>query len=407
MSHAPGSGAQKWALAFAAILIISAVVAYKQRRKTANEEKAAFQQKWQFKASGPVTGLALGDDGTVYATSADGFLWALDSSGKLQWKFEAGPMQAGPTLGEDGNAYLLNSKQEIFRVDRSGSLIWSGLGGPYADKVGGLAQAIDSDYLYTFWRGQPRAVRLSRGKIDWEAGVGYTGLGSISVLPGGKIVYTGLGRVEEAGFEGRIVWQYPVIDPPVTVDMLLKNNGRGPIGNFWVQSGIAVGADGTLYAGVARSKMVALSSDGTLRWEFKVTPGVDDRATPVISQDGTIYFASGDWKLHSLNPDGTEKWALDMGSPVATTPLLAEDGTIYVLNSTGLMAASPEGKLLARLQIGGAAISSPTLGLDGTVYVGMETGKVIAFAGIHGGLMKSPWPKFQADLANSGRAPQY
>lgn len=406
MSHARSS-TQKWMLAIAASLILCAVVGYQLRRKSAPEERALFQQKWQFTASGPITGLALADDGTLYATSADGFLWAFDSSGKLQWKFEVGPMRAGPTLGQDGTAYLVNSKQEIFSVDRSGSLIWSGLGGPYADmNTGGVAQGVDSDYLYTFWRGQLRAVRLSSGKIDWDAGVGYTNLASVSVLPGGNIVYPGAGRIDEAGFEGKTVWQYPVIDPPVTVDMLLKNNGHGPIGNFWVQSGIAVGADGTLYASVARSKMVAITSDGNLRWEFKVTPGVDNRATPLISQDGTIYFASGDWKLHALNPDGTEKWAIDVGCPNVVTPVLAEDGTIYVLNSTGLIAISPDGKLLARVGIGGAVQSSPTLGPDGTVYVGMETGKIVAFAGTHGALMKSPWPKFQADLANSGRAPQ-
>jgi hypothetical protein len=28
----------------------------------------------------------------------------------------------------------------------------------------------------------------------------------------------------------------------------------------------------------------------------------------------------------------------------------------------------------------------------------------VAFAGAHGGLMHSPWPKFQGDIANSGRS---
>jgi len=51
---------------------------------------------------------------------------------------------------------------------------------------------------------------------------------------------------------------------------------------------------------------------------------------------------------------------------------------------------------------GSRAQSSPTLAPDGTVYMATYDAKVIAYTGGHGGL--SPWPNYQADLANTGAA---
>jgi len=59
------------------------------------------------------------------------------------------------------------------------------------------------------------------------------------------------------------------------------------------------------------------------------------------------------------------------------------------------------------VDIAGGLESSPTLGPDGTIYVASRAGKILALAGTHGALMNSPWPKFQADLANTGRAPRF
>jgi len=239
---------------------------------------------------------------------------------------------------------------------------------------------------------------------------------------------------------GRIVWQYPAMNPPPSADMLISNGGQAPLGNFWLDSGIAVGGDGTLYAGAVdepgnarrtNSRLVALTSDGMYKWEFHAETLSVNRATPVIATDGTVYFGSGNAMLYALSSNGKKKWAVDTGAGILAM-MLSEDGTVYVLNSSALVAVSPDGKLLTRNPIAQLAeppraqviaISteerkvltklpadtsvspSPTLAADGTVYVGSHGGKVVAFAGTHGGLMNSPWPKFQGDLANSGRSP--
>jgi len=365
--------------------------------------------KWEYEAKGPITaGLALADDGTLYAASEAGFLYALDSSGNLKWKFDTGPVKAAPAIGTDGTIYVTNQDEQILAINPTGTLQWSAGGGPYADKqIAWVANALDPNYLYTPWRGQIRAIRLTSGAVDWSAGMGFEKNGSLSILSFGLIVYPGAGSLDALNSTGATQWQYPPMNPPLATDARFRNSGRTPQGNFWLDSEIAVGADNTLYACVADSRLVALDSDGHQKWEFKTNLHSLNRASPVIATDGTIYFASNDDYLYALNPDGTKKWSLDSGGTFSATPVLAQDETIYALSSVSLMAVSPEGKVLAASPAPGALESSPTLAPDGTVYVGSRSGKIIAFAGSHGPLMNSAWPKFQHDLANTGRGRLY
>jgi len=192
------------------------------------------------------------------------------------------------------------------------------------------------------------------------------------------------------------------MDPPVTVDMITKTNGHIPSGNFVLDSGIAVGDDGRIYMCAAGSRLVALTADGQFEWEFTTKVHFVNHASPVVGVDGTVYFASGDGTLYALNHDGTIKWEQDLaGGPISATPILAQDDAIYVVTSTAVAAVSSDGKLLAEADANGGE-SSPTVAADGTIYMASRDGKIIAFAGTHGDLQKSAWPKFQATVANSG-----
>lgn len=408
-------------------------------RPVLRQQIAAIAEKWKFTATGPITGaLALGDDGILYATGEDGTIYALDSAGRVQWKFNAGPTLAGPIIGADGTIYVSNKGESTYAINPTGAQQWAMESGPYADASVAVSSALDQDHLYMPWRGHIHGVRLSSREPDWTAG-NFQIDGSVAILPNGLIVYPGAGRIDAVDSSGVIVWQYPAMDSPVSADLVLNNGGQIPVGNFWLDSGIAVGADGTLYAcavdepGGARranARLIALTADGTYKWEFRTKTLSLNRATPVIATDGTVYFGSGDGMLYSLSSDGTQRWAANTGAAIVAT-LLAEDGTVYVLNTDGLVSISPDGKLLTRNLIAGilepapnrvavisvqqrkaltrtpileSAESSPTLGPDGTIYVASHAGQIIAFAGTHGGLMNSPWPKFQRDLANTGRS---
>jgi outer membrane protein assembly factor BamB len=397
------------------VMVIAGALAWRElpAKRSAVEQSASIPKKWEFTPVGSVAvALALGDDGTVYAASEDGFVYALDASGALLWNFASGRVRVSPTLGADGTIYVSAEDQRVIAINRAGTQQWeSGPGLPPARRqiegwLHTATAAIDQNYLYAPWRGLIHAIRMDNGRIGWEGRDSFQQGGAVSILPNGFIVYAGNGRIDAVSPEGYFAWQYPGRDPRLSANMTAKPGVGIPSGPFWLTSGIAVGDDGTLFTCANDSRLLALASDGTYKWEFKSATSSVNWATPLIAADETIYFGSGDGNLYALNQDGTQKWTLATGGTIVATPMLAEDGTIYVLNGVWLLAVSPEGKVLAKamVAVGGNVQSSPTLAPDGTVYVASLEGKIMAFAGTHGGLMNSPWPKFQGGLANSGRA---
>jgi outer membrane protein assembly factor BamB len=362
-------------------------------------QSPTIKKKWEFTATGPITAsLVLADDGTLYVGSEDGFLYALDAEGKLQWKFYAGPILAAPTVGSDGAIYVTNRRGRVFALNSTGTRRWQvdTYDGETYGKTGG---ALGTSNFYAPTRDGLCAIGLEDGTIRWKAGLGFEQYASVTLLSNGLLVFPGHGRLNAVNSDGQIVWQYP----PLTQDAINKNSGYPPPGSTFVESGIAPTTDGLLLGGAADSRMLAVTSDGNLKWGLQTKVRSFNRATPVISSDGTIYEASADSTVYALYPDGSQKWAYDTHNSLIATPVLAADGTIYDAGGLYLIALSPTGELEEKVRLPNGVESSPVLAPDGTIYVATNQGKVLAFAGKHGDLMNSPWPKFQADSSNSGR----
>lgn len=399
-----------WGLGIGAVMIVAALAWQEYAGKFVHQsEYPSLAKKWEFTAGGGISGaLALSHDGTLYAAGKDGDLYALDPGGNLKWKLQIAPMEATPAIGSDGTVYVTDIHERIYAINPNGTQQWANGGGPFAkDDLGSLSGAVDSTFLYTPWRGQVREIRLTTGNFDEPVGLNFEVGGAVILLPNRLILHPGNGRLEAVDSTGRTQWEYPAPNPPVTVDMLLANGGRAPAGNFWLDSAMAVAADGTIYAAASGSRLVALTGDGAFKWEFKTRMQSLNRATPVIAPDGTVYFGSGEGILYALNSDGILKWTANLNGAVAASPLLAEDETIFMISGSTLVAVSPDGRVIAEAAIGGSVESSPTLAPEGTIYVATSGGRILAFAGGHGPLLDSPWPKFQWDLSNSGRAPAF
>jgi len=367
----------------------------------APEPVASIEKKWDLDFGAKCEGgLALSDDGVIVTACQDGFVYAVDTSGKLQWKTFIGATVASPTIGPDGAIYIANNNGAVFALNRTGEQRWRAevyAGGTYGHNGG----ALGSNMLYSPSRNGLKAISLASGKVEWSTNTGTDQWASVTLLPDGTIVYSGRGRLNGVSSYGNIEWQYP----PLTKDAIERNGGWiAPPGNFNVTTGIAVGADHQMYAGLGNTSLVAMGFDASPRWEYKSQGPQLNQASPVIAADGTIYFSHADWKLHAFNSDGTEKWSVNLEGYMPATPVLAADGTIYACGFAYLYAISPAGKILAKRDVDTGASASPTLGPDGTIYVMNNLGKLAAFVGGHGGLMDSPWPKFQADLGNTGNA---
>jgi outer membrane protein assembly factor BamB len=397
---------QKQMLALAAVVIalIVAIFYFTSQRPTdsgissSSSSAPALTKKWEFTGSGIFYGaLALAEDGTIYAASDDGYIYAIDPSGSLQWKNFIGPTRSSPSVGPDGAIYVANGNGKLIAFNHSGVIRWStqvydGL------TAGQNGAAMGRDDIYIHARNGVYAVRLSNGNVDWKSFWGGDQWGSVTLLSDGTLLSPGRGRLNTIDTYGDLGWQYP----PLAPEMTQRNGGFPPPGNFFVTSGVAIGSSRTLYTAHDRFGMAAIGLDGTLKWELPARAMQMNSASPVVSSDGTIYFAGANTVLTAVDSFGTPKWTLSFPTALLATPVLAQDGSLFLLDGNYLYVITREGKIIAKTLVGFSSLSSPTLAPDGTFYVATSDGKVIAYDGVHGPLMDSPWPKYQGDVANSG-----
>jgi outer membrane protein assembly factor BamB len=141
----------------------------------------------------------------------------------------------------------------------------------------------------------------------------------------------------------------------------------------WMNSGIILGDDDTIYFGSFDRYLHALNQYGTEKWRYKTGGWI--WAAPAIDEDGTVYVSSLDAKLHAVNPDGTEKWTFGAGASIVSSPAIGVDGTIYFGNMQGgsgfrIYAVNPNGTEKWHYQTGYHVTSDPAIGDDGTIYIG-------------------------------------
>ena len=166
-------------------------------------------------------------------------------------------------------------------------------------------------------------------------------------------------------------------------------------------------------------------------WGFDVDKPVYYSA-PAVGEDGTIYFSTGILihtsfgSLYAVNPDGTLKWKYDLENSSdddniwtsdnnGASPAIGADGTIYLVDHRNVVyALNPDGTLKWKENFyNGINWSSPAILPDGTLYIGgnrsdettVWRGRLVAIRTESAGLANSPWPKFRANLANTGRTP--
>ena len=372
-------------------------------QSTSSGKTSSLEKKWELALGGRVEGsLALSDDGNIIVAGQDGFVYAVDSSGKLQWKTYIGATMASPAIGPDGAIYIPNNNGSVFALNRSGSKRWVSVVYPGAT-YGHNAGAIGDGFLYTPSRDGVKALSFNDGRVEWSAGGGSHQWGAVTLLMDGTILFGARGRLIAVNTHGDALWQYP----PLTSEATAHNGGFPPPGNFMTASGVTPGPDHQLLVGEGRDHLSSIGQDATLRWDFNSRGSNLNTASPLVAADGTIYYSHADQHLYAFDSFGSQKWALDLHEYNPSTPVLAADGTILLIAGRNLLAVSPAGKIVAKVDVGDSVIASPTLAPDGTIFLVTGGGKLSAYAGGHGGLMDSPWPKFQADLANTGRARTY
>ena len=352
---------------------------------------------WSFRTGrGIFSTPVIGDDGTVYIGSADGYFYALGPDGRPTWRFHTGGIiDAAAALGRrrggdrgfpitigSGDETLYQLRSDRRPLERRERIRWTFR----------TALAPATAQLVNWWEGN-----VAYGP-DANLYVGNTGGGTYSLTSRGQQRWV----VQRANS----VWTTPAFDDAGnsywgSVDLYafsLDPSGglrwQAPFAGY-VTSSPALGSDGTVYFGAFDGALHALDPDsGLARWSFPTTEHI--YGSPALAHDASgetsaIYIGSADGSVYAVRPDGTLIWRYDTGDPVRSSPALGRkpngDGEIvYVGSSNGKLYAldaatgarrwsfdtTPDGAALRdRNDLNG----SPALGKRG-VYIGGEHGRV-------------------------------
>ena len=230
---------------------------------------------------------AVGAEGTIYFSSTDRNLYAINPDGTLKWtnRLGASIYFASPVVGRDGAVYCGCDDGRLYAVNPNGTLRWS----------------FRTD-------GPPRAITAS------------------PAIDGDDRVYVGVGSLFNKRFY--------CANPNGTTNWYFTTGGR-------IESSAAFGADGTIYFGGADTNLVAtnfyaLNPNGTKKWHFATGAAV--RSSPAVAADGTIYFGCDDGRLYALDENGGLLWTfLTAASHVFASPAIGPDGTVYFASDDGTL----------------------------------------------------------------------
>jgi len=103
-----------------------------------------------------------------------------------------------------------------------------------------------------------------------------------------------------------------------------------------------IGADCTIFAGAADSKVYAISPDGQKKWEFAAGGAI--RGSPAVGQEGTVFFGSTDRKVYAVDAQGSKVWDLNPRLPLTGFSI---EGAQLITAEKTFLAGTQEGTLHA------------------------------------------------------------
>jgi len=263
-----------------------------------NDEGAT---KWRFETRG--SHLAIGADGTIFVSSWDDILYALNSNGDIIWEFDEARDVEAIAIGSEGTIYFSTEdygNNSLFAINPDGTKKWvfemSQYIGPPVVGADGTIYFCSIKKLF--------ALNPNSEKI-WSVDIGQS-YDSPVIDNDGTIYINSPDHIYAVNPDGTIKWT--------------ARTGSGSI-----SSSPVIGSDGTIYGG--SDKLYAVNPNGTKKWEFE-TSGVFS-SSPAIGSDGTIFIGSRDSTFYAVNPDGTEKWSFKTGGSVFSSPAVGNDGAVY------------------------------------------------------------------------------
>jgi outer membrane protein assembly factor BamB len=288
------------------------------------------QIKWSYPTGGEISAdpLVVGD--TVYAASADGKVYALTTSGKLRWAFESEGAIFSSPVHHQGKLYFGCNGYAFYCIDAAtGELVWKNTEQRYT--VESKPFVTDDAVYYGAWdtfiyaadsrTGQPLWKCVGAGSRDRPAARYYSPADCGPVAAGGRVFcadrHYSLSIVDAATGElldtrervsatalsadGRAIYLRRT-DGDLTRISTDGTELWSTPASMDILPTAPVEAGGVVYACSAAGLLSALSArDGTLLWQFAVTPQLRVYAVPAPG-DGVVYTAGMDGSITAISP---------------------------------------------------------------------------------------------------------
>jgi outer membrane protein assembly factor BamB len=364
--------------------------------------------RWTALTDGPILGgPAIDQQGDVYVSSQDGRVYAYTAQGTLKWIFQ-GPtdwMESAPTIGPDGTVYAGSWDGRLYAIDgTSGSLKWAfstgGVltGSPAVGADGTIFIGSNDSFLYAIH---------SDGSQKWvsEAVPSYAPIsGSPALNASGDVIYFGNDDGEFFALDattGNLLWSVSVasIHPPASGTSVA------------ISGAPAIDQDGSIYFACENNYLYALSYDGSLHWTFAASEPI--RSSPAIDGNGTIFFAAQDGYLYAIDNLGFQISETYVGDVFYCSPAIDGNGHVLLAGYAGsatigaasrFVSVNPAGEIAWEYLISDYNDASPNIAPDGSIYFAAHDGSLYCFEGTAPLMPNSPWPRFQANAAQSGFA---
>ena len=302
--------------------------------------------RWQAATTGPMDASPVVAGDFVYVGLRDYRIIALDrATGQLRWEFSTGNPVFASAVVSDGVLYQGSGDGKLYALDAAtGALLWKFDGGswiaaPPSVVDGMVVVAITDGWIHFLDRanGQERFLFDTAGTLSTTAAIMQ---GRVFMASEAQRLFA-VDIHERSTFMDRqiywvrvLLWWWKMAPPPPPPKGLIwaaRLTGR-------VATSAAI-AHNLVYVGSDNGKLLAFEVEtGKKVWELALPAPV--LGGPVVTSD-VLYAGSDDGKLYAIDPvTGKQLWSFQTGGKLRTTPAVAggslfvtsEDGAIYALH---------------------------------------------------------------------------
>jgi len=325
---------------------------------------------WTFDGNGVMRTPVVAGNGTIYASTESGMLYALDREGNMKWRVPTYTNLTSPVLDGGGKLWFGGANARLLQFDQAGKGGETHIAFFEGKKDGQLPSVpvLDSEGNGYLAYGSRLLAFDPKGKSIWTFalphGAEYRGVS----IGGDDTIYVS-GMTSERGYvfavdtAGRLVWEYEI-------------GGTSPLQPI----NPVIAQNGTVYT-ITGEKLLALRAGGTLLWEREAPYASRTLTTPAIGKDGTLYVTAVNGGLTAVHGgDGSVKWSASGSGSQLASPVIDSTGTIYIAASEGQLAGYDANGKLVYTYKGSAGKITGNLAItaDGKLLYGTADGKLHA-----------------------------